>query len=145
MLNLDLSNVKEQSFGIIPQGTYPVIVDDAEVKETKDGTGEYINLKLKVIEGEGTGKFIFTMFNIKNKNQKAVDIGLGQLKSFLSCIGVDNTKLSDVTTLVGYKAMAVIKHKKDDYTGGEKAVVSYFKPYEKVAMATLTKGEDIPF
>lgn len=145
MLNLDLSNAKESSFGIIPQGEYNIVVDEAEIKETKSGTGEYINCKLKITDGEYEGKFLFTMFNIKNQNQKAVEIGLGQLKTFMGCAGLDKTILKNAHDLLGAKAVAVVKHKTDDY--GEKAVVSYFKPFSMAAKISgeLAKEKDLPF
>ena len=127
---LDFSKIKSASnFEPVPAGEYTVISDDAELKSTKDGTGAYVNMKLKIIGGDEEGRFIFTMFNVQNKNEKAVEIGLSQLKSFMKCAGIDEGKLKNAVALVGYKCKAIVKHKTDSF--GTKAVVSYFKPLSK--------------
>lgn len=135
---LNMSGVKESGFMPLPEGTYPVVVDDASVKDTKSGNGgQYIAVKLRIINDEQwEGKFIFTQFNIKNPNPKAVEIGLGQLKSFLRIAGhKDPNVLEDVLDIVGYKANAVVK------IDADKNYVSYFKPYE----VKETKSSDLPF
>ena len=125
---LDLTNVEEQQgFGLIPEGTYPVIVDDAVVKSTKSGTGEYINVTYRVLDGPSKGRTLFHMFNIKNDNAKAVEIGLGQLKTFMKCSGQKEMTLKGALDLVGLRCLAVIKIKKDDQYG-DKNSISYFKP-----------------
>lgn len=125
-LNLDLTNTKENSFSPIPAGTYEVVVDECEVKETKSQTGEYINTKFKVVGGDHDDRVLWHMFNIKNDNAKAVEIGLGQLKSFMKCAGLTNFNLKDVNDLQGLHATAIVKIRVDEY--GEKNVISYFKP-----------------
>jgi len=141
-LNLDFTGVKESGFGTMPEGEYPVIVDNAEIKETRDGTGQYINCKLKVTHGEFAGRFLFTMFNIKNKNVQAVEIGLSQLKTFRRIAGISANTMTDVLELVGHKANAMVKIKTDSY--GEKNVVSYFKPFKALA-AKEKEQNDLPF
>ena len=146
MFNLDLSGVKSSSFSPIPEGTYNLMVDEADVKDTKAGTGQYINCKMKIVGGEYDGRFIFTTFNFKNDNAKAVEIGLQQLKNFMECAGMTDFALKNVVDLVGHKAGAVIKIKSDSY--GDKNVVSYYKPLSKEVVATKGKardGTDVPF
>ena len=127
MFDLDLSQVKENSFAPIAPGTYFVIMDECAVKETKSGTGSYINAKYRILNGQNEGKFIFHMFNIKNENPKAVEIGLGQLKTFMKCSGSKSERLTDVLDLIGMRCDAVVKIRHDDGYG-DKAVISYFKP-----------------
>lgn len=139
MLNLDLTNTPEpKGFSPIEPGQYTVVVDEAEVKETKAGNGSYINVKFKI---DGTNRSIFHSFNIRNPNQQAVEIGLGQLKAFLKCAGWTDLKLSDVGMLLGCRADAVVKIKNDP-TYGEKSVISYFRP---TASAGEEKKTNSPF
>lgn len=145
MLNLDLTDVKEQSFGLLPDGIYTIMVDEAEVKQTKSGDGEYINCKFKVIAGEYEGRFLFKMFNIKNANPKAVEIGLGEIKSFMRCANCKDFNLKNAIDLIGLKCNATVKTRSDSY--GYKNVIAYFRPLdvsESVAKAP-TKSDDIPF
>lgn len=140
MLNLDLTDVKESTGFLIPPGTYVVRCDQAVVKDTKDGTGEYINCKFGITQGEYMGRSIFMMFNIKNRNEKAVEIGLQQLKAFLKSSGSTELHIKSVEQLEGLMAMAVVKTKTDDF--GEKNVISYFKPIDPTKVESK---EEIPF
>lgn len=139
---LDLTNEKEQTFEPVKPGSYLMQVDDAEVKETKSGTGEYVSVKFLIREGEYEGRTIYHMFNIKNDNPKAVEIGLGQLKTFMKCSGQSNFVLKSVTDLIGLSAVGVVKNRTDEY--GEKAVISYFKPAEESKTLNATKSSS-PF
>lgn len=128
---LNLSDVKLES-ELLEPGTYDVVISEATVKSTKDGSGEYINAKMKVFTGEREGKTIYTMFNIKNQNQQAVDIGKKQLKGLLLAAGKDGNSLKSVGELVGIKVAAVVKTKSDSF--GDKNIVSYFKPLSAKAV-----------
>jgi hypothetical protein len=145
MFKVDLTNVKEQlGFEPIPQGEYVVMAEEAQVKSTKSGGGEYIHVKFTVLSGAYEGRKLFEMFNIKNENVKAVEIGLSKLKSFLVCAGVQNMVLDDVAKLEGKTVIAVVKNKTDSY--GEKNTIQAFKkPSLDSLVSTATKNSEIPF
>lgn len=139
LFDIDFDAVKvEKTFEAIPVGTYNVISDDAELKETKDGTGSYVLIKFKIITGDQEGRLLFANFNIVNKNAKATEIGVQQLKQFMECSGIKTAKIKSPTELVGYKAQAVVKHKTDSY--GTKAVISYYKPISKDSLTEPSKS-----
>jgi hypothetical protein len=140
---LDLTQVEEKKSNLgVPAGTYSVTAFEAEVKDTKSG-GEMIKVRFKVLDGEHTGKFIFHLFNIKNDNPKAVEIGMSQLKSFMTCAGFTNYALKSVTDLCGKRATAVVKIKNDP-NYGEQSVISYFKAYSGNT-ETTEQGDGLPF
>lgn len=140
-LNLDLSGVKEQSFGALPEGDYSLVSDDAEVKETKSGQGQYIKVKFRVFEGPAEGRFIFHNFNIRNENAKAQTIGLGQLKSFMKAAAMKEVdKLDDVKSLVGYKVTAKLKVTEDKGYGEGNNITS-FKAYKEQAQTEAKQGQ----
>jgi hypothetical protein len=116
----NLSDVKMP--GEISDGTYLVRADTAEVKETKAGTGKYIKVGFII---EDTGDRLYHMFNIENSNAKAVQIGLGQLKQFVTFAGHNPEEVKDPIQLCGMKCLARIKNKTDDY--GTKPVIAGFK------------------
>jgi hypothetical protein len=143
--NLDMTDVKSSGPMTVEAGTYTVISDNAELKDSKSG-GQYINMKLKILGPKFENATIFTMFNVKNPNPKAVEIGLSQLKGFMNAAGINEQKLNNPAQLVGYKCQAVVKMKKDSY--GVKAVVSYFKPIDSASKDqtfTNSKETDVPF
>lgn len=132
---LDLTNVGTGDFEPLPEGSYNVVCDSAEIKQTKTGTGEYINTKFKVVGGEFDGRKLFTMFNIKNPNEKAVQIGMSQLKSFMKASGLESFVLRNVTDLEGMRCSVGVKIKEDSY--GKKNNISYYKPSSKEMEASL--------
>jgi hypothetical protein len=111
----------------VEDGEHVIIVDDAEVKESKSG-GEYINIRWRL---ESNGTTFYAMYNIKNDNKKAVDIGLGHLKKLMLAAGVE-PKASGVDELIGLRVLARLKNKEDDY--GDKVEI---KSYKKAPEASL--------
>ena len=141
----DLTGVetKKPDFGLLPDGEYVVTCDDAQVKETKDGTGEYINVKLGICQGDYKGRVLFVMFNIKNKNPKAVEIGFQQLKTFMVSADAPSLAVKSVSELLGLTCIAVVKTKTDEKFG-DKNVVSYFKKITDAKIKVAAK-EEPPF
>ena len=92
---LDLTSVSlDNEYEVIPEGEYNVVVIDSEIRQNKTKDGEYINVKMEILEGPYKGRYIFTSFNIKNKTAKAVEIGFKKLKSLLV-----HSKASDVNKI----------------------------------------------
>lgn len=89
-------------FEPIPAGTYVAEIVKSEIKDTKDGTGKYISLQFKVIDGDYAKRLVFDMLNIVNKNQTAVEIANRNLKSIiLACGHEDDYELEDTEDLHG--------------------------------------------
>jgi len=140
--NLDLSLVKENEKKTLPEGKYNVACTQAEVKDTKSGTGQYISAELTITDGEYKSRKIFQSFNIKNDNPKATEIGLQQLKSFLTKAKHPNPNaLGSMEELSGLKCGVAVKIKSDEQWG-DKAVVSYFTDLLPVSEKA---NEQLPF
>ena len=86
-------------FTPLPAGDYNVTIQDAEIKQTKSGTGQYINLKLHVDGPTHTGRLLFGVLNIKNDSSQAEQIGRGQLGSILRALQIES--LEDTDQLIG--------------------------------------------
>ena len=139
---LDLSNAKSNTNEVLPAGKYVCNVTNAELKDTKNGTGQYIKAELTIIDSANKGRKVWTNFNVKNSNAQAVEIGLGQLKSLLENAGYANpNKLESVTDLCGLTVGVKTKIKSDEY--GEKAEVGYFFKASKETAAP--SSEEIAF
>jgi len=86
-------------FTPLPAGDYNVTIQDAEIKQTKSGTGQYINLKLHVDGPTHNGRLLFGVLNIKNDSSQAEQIGRGQLGSILRALQIES--LEDTDQLIG--------------------------------------------
>lgn len=118
----DFSNDKETGAGI-EAGKYVAKVEEATLNTTKSGDGEYIKVKFR-LEG---GQIVYHNFNIKNKNDKATEIGRGQMKAFMRVAGkADPNKLKSPEELVGLSATISIKmDDKGDGYGAQPRITSF--------------------
>lgn len=95
-LNFD-ANVVEPTgkFEPIPIDDYLAIITASEMKDTKKGSGKYLQLVFEVIEGEYKGRKIFTSLNLVNPNTTAVEIAQRTLSAICRCVGVLHPKVSE--------------------------------------------------
>ena len=124
--NIDLSDVSES--GLPPAGNYTAVVEDAVIKDTKAGTGQYLNVRWKIVGGDHAGSSFFSMYNFKNPNPKAEQIGKGQLKTIMRLAGKDPTKVNP-SLLQGCRVGVTIAIENDDY-GDKVKITKYSAPSE---------------
>lgn len=97
-LNFNAQTVapQENSFDMIPNGWYRQVVEKAELKPTKAGTGSYISLQVRiqgqVDTGEHANRVVFGNINYTNPNPEAQEIGQRQLSALCHAIGVMDLK-----------------------------------------------------
>lgn len=105
----------EQEYSLVPDGSYNADIEKAELRQTKDGTGQYINLQIKILGPTNAGRVVFGTINIQNKSEKAEEIGLRQLKELRAALGM--AALRDTDDLVGRQVKVKIKTQpeKDGY------------------------------
>ena len=86
-------------FDPLPPGWYQVMVKDAELKTTKNGTGQYIAVRYDVVGPTHQGRVVFGNLNIRNANPKAEEIGRQQLGELMRAIGL--SQVTDTDQLIG--------------------------------------------
>lgn len=86
---------ESNSYELIPVGWYAVTIVDAELKDTKDGTGQYISLKYSISGPTHQGRTVYGNINIKNKSIKAEEIGRADLGSLMRAIGLPRVSDTD--------------------------------------------------
>lgn len=95
----DLPEQEQGNYDPIPEGNYDVIIKSAGLSPTKDGTGQYIKIRLDVIGPTHAGRVLFSNLNIKNKSAAAENIGRQQLRSIMQAIGI--SVVNDTDQLIG--------------------------------------------
>jgi len=100
MARIDTININDipaqtNDYAPIPAGEYIATIKDAEVKVTKDGTGQYIKLKLQIDAPSNTGRVIFSNLNIQNKSEAAERIGRQQLGEIMRALGLSSVANTD--------------------------------------------------
>lgn len=78
----------QQDFEPIPAGEYPAIITDSDMKPTKSGNGQYLELTHQITDGPLKGRLVWARLNLDNPNAKAVEIAQRSLSSICHACGV---------------------------------------------------------
>lgn len=99
IFNRDEMPTNTNNFEPIPAGWYTAHIAKAEVRATRDGTGNYINMQLSITGPSYEGRVVFGTINLRNKSQKAEEIGRAQLGDLMRALGL--ARVQDTDELVG--------------------------------------------
>jgi len=132
----------------VPAGWYNVMVDETEMKPTKDGSGAYLQVRFTVLDGQYVNRKVFTRMNLQNSNPTAQEIAYKQLSAL--CHAVNVLQLQDSVQLHGLPLKVKVKVRKDS-TGqyeDQNEVTAYKNINEHVDMqaapATVSTGFGTP-
>jgi hypothetical protein len=118
------------SFTPVPAGDYPVVIVESEMKDTRDGTGQYLQFVLEVIEGPMKGRKLWDRLNLVNKNSTAVEIAQKALSQI--CHAVNVMTPNDSAELHGKPLQCSVVVKEDPQYGPRNEVKGY-KPIASTA------------
>lgn len=122
----DASKVEPNDFGILPAGDYEACIVNSEMKPTKDGQGQYLNLEIQIVGGQYQNRKLFEKLNLVNRNDQAVTIAKGTLSAICRAVGVltpnDSTDLHNKTFRI------TVGVRKSDYSGEMENRIKSFKP-----------------
>lgn len=107
------SEVPQSDFELLPEGDYRLTVTESEMKDTVKG-GVQLVFTYQVVGSALDGRKLFDRLNIKNDNQKAVEISFQTLAKLVSACGVE--KVNDSSDLHGKSFMAHVEVKKGEGT-----------------------------
>jgi hypothetical protein len=121
-------------FDPIPAGKYLAVITDSEMKDTKSGTGEYLNLAFEIIEGEHKGRHLWARLNLHNPNATAVKIARAELSAI--CRAVNVMAPRDSVDLHNLPLLITIKCKKRPDTGEVVNEIKGYAPKDQPAPAS---------
>lgn len=75
------------TYDALPAGWYNAAIDASEMKATKDGTGAYLQLSFKILDGFANGRKVFARLNLQNSNPTAQEIAYKTLSSIMHATG----------------------------------------------------------
>jgi hypothetical protein len=105
--DFDLDNIpttggEPGEYAPLPAGWYSATVADIVEKTTKDGTGEYLNVRLNITGPTHAGRVVFTKLNIVNNSAVAQEIGRKQLAALCDSCGFGvGRRPADTDELIG--------------------------------------------
>jgi len=122
-------------FDPIPAGKYACVIVNSEMKATKAGDGQYLQIELEVIDGPHKGRKLWGRLILQHPNETTVRIARGTLSSICRAVGVMAPK--DSVELHNLPLVASVGLKKRDDTGEMTNVV---KGYAKRESATAPRA-----
>jgi len=123
------------SFDPIPKGDYLCKIVETEIKQTEARTGKYIKIKFEVIQGDFSGRFIWTNINIINPNTITVEIAKKELATLCRVIGKPGT-IKDTNELHGIPLIVKVKIKPASGGYDESNAVSGYLPAANIPTQT---------
>lgn len=125
-------------------GTYLVEVEDAEVRDTKSGSGQYIRVVFAEVDGR---RKYYNNYNVHNANPKTESIAREQFAALHHAMGLP--KVDDTDELIGRRVKLVIGVRKNSSTGEDENVVRAYEPAgdaaPRAAAAASTKPSKMPW
>lgn len=134
--------VPESIFEPIPAGDYKALITESEMKTTKSRTGEYLELKIEITEGEHAGRTFFERLNIKNPNEKAVEIAYQTLAKICKAVNKNNIQRSEELHNIRFFLSVGVEvnppYQKADGTMSESGFKNSIKGYKSILNYTPT-------
>jgi hypothetical protein len=122
----------------LPAGWYNVRITEAELKDTKAGTGNYVKVRYDVTSGDHAGRVIFGMITVRNPNAKAEEIGRSQLAKLIRSIGLE--EVSDTDQLIGGEMLVKVTIRQSEEYGDSNEV----KDWKAQSTASIPKPSSPP-
>jgi len=92
MANLNGFNANEvdpaSTFEPIPAGKYLAVITASEMKPTKSGVGNYLELTFQLLDGPFKGRVLWARLNLDNPNATTVKIAKSELSAVCRAVGV---------------------------------------------------------
>lgn len=131
-LNMNLDDIDENQGGFepIPEGEYPVLVEEMTVGPNRAETGIVIKVKFGIVEGTYTNRKVFQNFNWENPNEQAQLIGRGEFKRFCLAVGASTSPKSEAEFLDRPLRLR-LGIRKDKNTGADVQSILKYIPYSK--------------
>ena len=93
--NTEGNNEKMGDYSPVPPNKYVVAIVKSEYKTTKAKNGHYLQMDMKIQEGEYKGRTLFERLNLDNPNPTAVEIANKTLNTICDACGKFGVEDSD--------------------------------------------------
>ena len=113
-------------FEPIPAGKYVAVINDDIMKDTRSGTGRYLQLEFEINEGEYRGRKLWARLNLENPNAQAVQIARSELSAI--CRAVNVMQLRDTVDLHNIPLVISVRCKKNRETDEMQNEIAGYEP-----------------
>ena len=141
VLNFDASQIAPDTGAQdpVPAGWYNVMIDQTELKPTKDATGNYLEVRHTILDGAHQGRKVYGRLNLRNANPTAQEIGYKQLSAICHSVGVIQVQDSAQLHNIPLKIKVKLRPASGDYEASNE-IVAWKNINEQVQMAGVVAG-----
>lgn len=134
-------------YDLLPKGSYPTVICDVEMKETKDRQGKYLEVEFEVVKGKYVRRKLWARLNVHNKSETAQRIGREQFNALCEAVGIAKDAVQDTNQLINKWVTVVVSI--EEGRGGQRdqnRVNGFMKSTseDQVARATKMPGAVAP-
>lgn len=124
-------------FTVVPKGEYVGVFNQSGFKENSKKTGEYLEMRSEIVEGEHRGQFLYSRLNLKNPNETAVKIAQAELSAICHAVGVIRPR--DSADLHNKPLIFVVDvEERKDKPGSHSNVIKGYKPLSERGSAAAS-------
>lgn len=135
----DLPESDGGDFSPIPAGWYTAQINSVELRDTKAGDGAFLAVRWDVTGPSHQGRVVFANLNIKNKSEKAEEIGRRQLGDIMRAGSL--TSCSDTDELCGVNCEIKVTISKSEEYGERNEIKAYRSAGDVAPAAAPSNGE----
>lgn len=118
------------TFDALPAGWYVAQVIESDMKQTKAGTGQYLQLTWEILDGPCRGRRVWDRLNIVHQKAEVEEMSRKKLAQICVCVGLVNPPLGFDSVLLHGKPCRINLNVRKDLNFGDSNEV---KGYEKAA------------
>ena len=139
-LSFDASQVEPSSGkDPLPAGTYVAAITASQMKPTKNGAGQFLELEYQVLDGPHRNRKLWSRHNLTHTNIQAVQIARGELSAICRAVGVLTPK--DSAELHNLPLTVTVRCKKRQDTGELANEIAGWAKKEAAAAAPAQPGQ----
>jgi hypothetical protein len=145
MANLNFNaNEVEPSAGFepIPAGKYVAAITKTEMKPTKNGSGNYLELTFTILDGECRNRMVWARLCLNHPNAQTVKIARGELSAICRAVGVMTPRDSVELHNIPVQITVACKKRKD--TGEIANQISKYEPKSAAAGVPQQATDNTP-
>jgi hypothetical protein len=122
-------------FELIPPGDYEACIVASELKPTKKGDGNLLEIQVSIINGPHQNRKLIDRLNINNPSEDCQRIGRGTLSAI--CLAVGKDKPTDSSELHMLSLCIKVGTRKRQDTGDIVNVIKSYKPCRANSLASV--------
>lgn len=127
-------------FSPVPAGWYSVQVANSELRITKDGSGKYAAMRLKIEGPTHCNRQIFTNLHVVNRNAMAEKIAREQLRKIMEATGLQEFHAAEQLIGLQFDVKVDVRPAGDDKNGIYREASNDVKDYRPTASNALPQA-----